>query len=180
MGSLFLAGDVGPRAFPSHPTSHLDDDREYQRASNESSLFLAAERKLCHSASRMPRYDESPGNGPTIPLWEELESRFDAKIVTYENDGQDLPGGMCGCCGSGPDVSPAWRAEPWYVYRAGICDSDGVYYSMLCEGCLEEIRDANARRPETERDEIARELTELLGDDLDGAQTMMDDLGLGE
>lgn len=25
-----------------------------------------------------------------------------------------------------------------YIYRAGLCDSDDVYYSMLCEGCLEE------------------------------------------
>ncbi len=108
----------------------------------------------------------------------ELESRFHAKIVTYEDDGREKPGGMCGCCGGGPDVSPSWRSEPWYVYRAGFCDSDGVYFSMLCEGCLEEIQDANAHRPQTERDEIAREITKLLGDDLDGAQTMMDDFGL--
>ena len=87
---------------------------------------------------------------------------------------------MCGCCGGGPDVSPSWRPEPWYIYRAGICDSDGVYYSMLCEGCLEEIQDENARRPATERDEIAREVTELLGDDIDGAQAMMEDLNLGD
>ena len=53
-------------------------------------------------------------------------------------------------------------------------------FSMLCEGCLEEIREENARRPQTERDEVAREVTELLGDDVDGAQTMMDDLNLGQ
>ena len=46
----------------------------------------------------MPRNDESPSNGSNIPLREELESRFNAKIVTYENDGNELPGGMCGCC----------------------------------------------------------------------------------
>ncbi len=62
------------------------------------------------------------------------------------------------------------------MYRAGICDSDGVYYSMLCEGCLDEVRFENSQRPQTERDEIAREVTGLLGDDIDGAQTMMDDL----
>lgn len=127
----------------------------------------------------MRRNDESPSDGPNIPLREELESRFEAKIVSYENDGKELPGGMCSCCGGGPDVSPTWRSEPWYVYRAGICDSDGVYFSMLCEGCLEEIHDANARRPQTERDEIAHQVTELLGDDIDGAQSMMDDLDLG-
>jgi hypothetical protein len=83
---------------------------------------------------------------------------------------------MCNCCGGGPNTDPDWRGDPWYVFRAGFCDSDGVYFSQLCEGCLEEIRDENERRPQPERDEIAREITELLGDDTDGAQTMMDDL----
>ena len=81
--------------------------------------------------------------------------------------------------GSGPNTAPDWRGDPWYVYRAGICDADGVYYSMLYEGCLEDIREENARRPQTDRDAVAREVTELLGDDLDGAQSMMDDLNLG-
>lgn len=120
--------------------------------------------------------NENAKNRPEIPMREELEARFDARIVTYERDGADLPGGMCGCCGGGPNVEPDWRSEPWYVYRAGICDSDGVFYGMLCEGCLEDIRDENARRPQTERDDIAREITELLVDDIDGAQAMMDDL----
>ena len=62
------------------------------------------------------------------------------------------------------------------MYRAGICDADGVYYAMLCEGCLEEIRFEKSKRPQTERDEVAETITELLGDDIDGAQSMMDDL----
>jgi len=111
-----------------------------------------------------------------VPQQAELEARFRAKIVTFDDRGICRPGGMCGCCGSGPDPSPDWRADPWYVFKAGFCDADGVYYSMLCEGCLEDIREANRRRPETERDQIAREVTDLLGDDIDGAQTMMDDL----
>ena len=78
----------------------------------------------------------------------------------------------------GPDVSPSWRPEPWYNFHAGICDSNGVHFSILCEGCLEDIRAENARRPQTERDEVARQVTELMDGDLDGAQTMMDDLGL--
>lgn len=110
----------------------------------------------------------------------EMESRLKAKIVTYENQGKEKPGGMCGCCGSGPNIAPDWRGDPWYIYRAGFCDSDGVYYSMLCEGCLEDIRESNAKRRESTRDEIAREVTELLGDDLDGAQSFMDDLPAGE
>lgn len=123
-----------------------------------------------------PDYSPPGNNNPHVPLKAELEKRFGAKIVTYE-DGSDIcPGGQCGCCGSGPNVSPDWRDEPWYVFRAGICDADGVYFSMLCEGCLEEIRAENDHRPQTQRDEIAREITELLGDDVDGAQSMMDDL----
>jgi len=110
----------------------------------------------------------------------ELETRFQTKIITFEMDGKELPGGMCGCCGSGPSVAPSWRSEPWYIYRAGLCDSDGVFYSMLCEGCLEDIRDENAKRPETLRDEIAREVSELLGDDIDGAQSMMNDFDVDE
>jgi hypothetical protein len=105
-----------------------------------------------------------------------MESRLRAEVVTYESKGQVLPGGMCGCCGGGPNSEPDWRDEPWYIYRAGLCDGDGVYYSMLCEGCLDDIRAENAKRPQTERDRMAQLVTELLGDDLDGADGLMEDL----
>ncbi len=124
----------------------------------------------------MPRDNESPQGQLAIPMRDELESQLQARIVTYENSGQELPGGMCGCCGGGSDAKPDWRSEPWYIYRAGICDTDGVYYSMLCEGCLEDIRFANEGRADTQRDETARQITDLMGDDLDGAQGFMDDL----
>ena len=106
----------------------------------------------------------------------EMEQRMDAKIVTYDDRGVLKPGGMCGCCGSGPNANPDWRHEPWYVYKAGFCDTDGVYYSQLCEGCLEDIRHENSKRPQTERDDVARTISELMGDDIDGAQVFMDDL----
>lgn len=120
-----------------------------------------------------------PGNDGRldVPFKADMEQRLSAKIVTYEDGDRVLPGGMCRCCGSGPNRTPDWRGEPWYIYHAGLCDADGVYYSMLCEGCLEELREFNAQRPTTQRDEIARDVTELLGDDLDGAQSFMDDLG---
>ena len=105
-----------------------------------------------------------------------MEARLRAKVVTFEKEGREAPGGMCGCCGGGPNCEPDWRDEPWYVYQAGICDGDGVYYSMLCEGCLEDIRSENAARPKTERDQIARLVTNLMGDDLDGAQSLMEDV----
>lgn len=114
----------------------------------------------------------------SVPHREEMEGRLQAVVVTFNDNGVIKPGGMCGCCGGGPDPAPDWRAEPWYVYRAGICDADGIYFAMLCEGCLEDIRTENKRRPQTERDRIAREVSELLGDDIDGAQAMMDDLDL--
>lgn len=117
---------------------------------------------------------ESP-NESWLPLRKEMEERQKAKVVTFEDDGAIKPGGQCSCCGSGPNATPDWRGDPWYVYQAGVCDADGIYYSMLCEGCLEDIRHENEQRPRTERDDFAREVTELLGDDLDGAQSMMDD-----
>ena len=111
-----------------------------------------------------------------VPMKDELEARFKTTIITYEKRGVMCPGGQCGCCGTGPNGEPDWQSEPWYIYRAGICDGDGVYYSMLCEDCLETIRAENAKRIATERDETASDITELMGDDVDGAQTFMDDL----
>jgi hypothetical protein len=104
-----------------------------------------------------------------------MEARLQAKVVTFEKDGDESPGGMCQCCGGGPETEPAWRSEPWYVFYAGLCDGDGVYYAALCEGCLEDIRAENAKRPTTNRDEVAKVVTELLGDDIDGAQSFMED-----
>lgn len=128
----------------------------------------------------MDRPDHLPSGEKCVPLRAELESRLQAKIITFEDGGVLKPGGMCGCCGSGPNVEPDYRSDPWYVYQAGICDSDGIYFAMLCEGCLEEIRSANAARPQTLRDEQAKIITQLLGDDFDGAQAMMEDFEIIE
>ncbi len=114
---------------------------------------------------------------PNVPMQAELEARFGHKIITYDHgDNEHHPGGMCSCCGSGPNATPDWRDEPWYVFRAGFCDSDGIYLSMLCEGCLEELEFDYKQRPKTLRDEMAEAVNELLGDDIDGAQSMMEDL----
>lgn len=115
------------------------------------------------------------------PQMEELEAVMRAKIVTYKDimgpcKGSEFVGGQCSCCGGGPTWAPDWRRDPWLIYRAGICDSDGVFYSMLCEGCLDEIRAANFKRKPTERDTAAAVVSDLLGDDIDGAQAMMEDL----
>ena len=110
----------------------------------------------------------------------EMEQQYKAKVIVYEDGDVIRPGGMCRCCGAGPDAGPDYRGEPFYIYTAGLCDGDGVYYSMLCESCLEDMRFENEKRARkrllTERDETARDVTELMGDDIDGAQSFMDDL----
>ena len=85
--------------------------------------------------------------------------------------------GMCGCCGSYGNED-----LPWFIYKASLCDADGVYYPRLCGdfnghgGCLEDVATENIRTP-TESDDAAELVGELLGDDLDGAQAMMEDFG---
>ena len=86
---------------------------------------------------------------------------------------------MCSCCGAGPRVDD--EGDWWLIFQAGLCDEDGVYYGMLCDlpdgsGCLSMIREENARRQHTRRDKQATVITELLGDDLDGAQALMENL----
>ena len=93
------------------------------------------------------------------------------------------PGGMCSCCGAGPRVTD--EHDWWLVFKAGLSDSDGVFYSMLCvgcdgSGCLPEVRAANARRKPTFRDEAGALVMDLMGDDIDGAESMMDDADFAE
>ena len=118
---------------------------------------------------------EEPSDNSHIPRRAEMEEFYKTKVVTFMDGDVKKPGGMCNCCGSGPKTEPDWRGDPWYVYQAGICDSDGVFYGMLCEGCLEEIRHANEQRVVTERDEQAEIIRHLFEDDIDGMQTFMDD-----
>ena len=49
---------------------------------------------------------------------------------------------------------------------------------MLCGGCLGAIRKENEGRAKTLRDEQAEIVRQLLGDDMDGAQAMMDQVQL--
>ncbi len=111
-----------------------------------------------------------------LPMRAEMEHRFQAKVIVFEKDGQLHAGGMCRCCGSGPNIQPDYQHEPWFIYKANLCDADGVFYAMACQDCLEEIRLANNMRPKTDRDEMAEIISELMDDDLDGSQSMMDDL----
>ncbi|HCK33885.1 MAG TPA: hypothetical protein DHW20_01820 [Gemmatimonadetes bacterium] len=65
---------------------------------------------------------------------------------------------------------------PWYVYHAGIADRDGVFYSMLCQGCLEDIRLENTSRDKTDTDHKAELVRLLLPGDPDGQTSIMEDL----
>jgi hypothetical protein len=113
----------------------------------------------------------------------DAETMFKAKVITFESQFDNpkkltSPGGMCSCCGAGPRVSD--EHDWWLVFRAGLCDSDGVFYAMLCggpsgEGCLEEIRHENAKRKRTVRDDAAAVTRMMNGDDVDGMAADMDD-----
>jgi hypothetical protein len=113
------------------------------------------------------------------------EALHDAKAITFDSQFDNperrfAPGGMCSCCGASGRVDG--EDDWWLVFRAGLVDSDGEYYAMLCggpdgSGCLAEVRAENARRTPTFRDEAAALVTDLLGDDLDGAQALMEDFG---
>ncbi|MBV8382414.1 MAG: hypothetical protein JOZ63_07395 [Planctomycetaceae bacterium] len=99
------------------------------------------------------------------------EALHHANVITFASqfdnpEGKVEPGGMCSCCGAGPKIT---EYDWWLVFRAGICDSDGVYYSMLCDGptgggCLSAIRAENAKRRRTSRDHAVAIVAELLGD----------------
>tara|TARA_Y100000590_G_scaffold16756_1_gene20116 strand:- start:541 stop:771 length:231 start_codon:yes stop_codon:yes gene_type:complete len=64
----------------------------------------------------------------------------------------------------------------WYVYGASVIDVDGVYFARLCGdadgrgGCLE---DAERAGPDDHHG--ARMVADLLGDDTDGAESMIED-----
>jgi hypothetical protein len=115
---------------------------------------------------------------------EAAEARFKTPVITFESSFDNpkrltSPGGQCSCCGLSPNIES--EDDWWLVFKAGLADSDGVYYSMLCDnpsrdGCLSDIRRANDKRTPTMRDEAAALVSDLMGDDVDGAEAFMEDL----
>ena len=114
---------------------------------------------------------------------QDAEALHKAKVVTFESqfnnpDGLTSPGGQCSCCGGSPRITRG--SDWWLVFRAGLCDGDGEFFAMLCDGptgdgCLSAIRRENARRKPTFRDRAAEVVRDLNGDDLDGMVADMDD-----
>jgi hypothetical protein len=113
----------------------------------------------------------------------EAELMLQATVITFESQFDNPksltePGGMCSCCGAGPRITG--REDWWLVFKAGLCDSDGVFYSMLCDnptgdGCLSAIGRENAKRKPTFRDEAADIIASMNGDDVDGMQAEFED-----
>ncbi len=71
--------------------------------------------------------------------------------------------GSCGCCGAGGD-------EP--VFVANVRDADGTYYARLCDDCFD---DFEAQGDFDRNDASLAIVSDLLGDDLDGIQTILED-----
>lgn len=113
----------------------------------------------------------------------DAEAMHKATAITFESQFDNpkkltSPGGMCSCCGASGRVSD--EHDWWLVFKAGLCDSDGVFFSMLCggpdgSGCLEEIRHQNAKRERTFRDDAADLIRTMNGDDVDGMESDFDD-----
>ncbi len=89
-----------------------------------------------------------------------------AKYATANGKKYELTQGSCSCCGTSP-------GKNFSVVRAGLVDSDGVYYALLCAevdegqawgGCLEDVLREQARKGKNPRQEKANILRSLLGE----------------
>ena len=94
--------------------------------------------------------------------------------------------GMCSCCAANPrakgDPSPypsvlgRSMGYDWFVYDARVVDVDGIYFARLCGdadglgGCLDE-----AERAGPDDHHGAKMVADLLGDDTDGAESVLAD-----
>ena len=114
------------------------------------------------------------------------EERVPHKGVTDRGRVCSTVPGSCSCCGANPrergrGAWNPWGEGPpqnfdWYVYDARRIDEDGIYFARLCgdvdgKGCLSDVEPAAA-----DQHEGAQALADILGDDTDGAQSMIEDL----
>ena len=107
-----------------------------------------------------------------------MSDQEDIKIVSIDGKEYKETKASCSCCSAKP-------TKDWRVYKAGISDSDGIYFSYLCgapddglDGCLEwAIDDAKKATGSAKGRQIAASiLSDLLGDDEDGIASEMEDL----
>ena len=84
-------------------------------------------------------------------------------------------GGSCSCCGAQDTTD---KGGDWYVYRAGFCDTDGVFYPRLCGsvdglGCISDVKPAPADHPRQVQADL---LIEMMPDEIDdNVATEMED-----
>jgi len=87
--------------------------------------------------------------------------------------------GSCSCCGA--ESHPDRGQGAWYMYRAGWCDSDGVYMARLCgdfygSGCISEVSPGESERAQ-ERTLRAKIMLDMMPEEADdGIQTEMEDI----
>ncbi len=108
--------------------------------------------------------------------------------VTSRGKTFPLTGASCSRCGGRPhnpgerDINGYKRDDAWFVAKAPMCDTDGVFYSFLCtsedgsEGCLGDTLDEQDDVPK-HRKELLGVLEGCMGDDIDGMAAYMQDLG---
>lgn len=109
-------------------------------------------------------------------------------------------GGWCRCCGAedheaGQKIGQAGARRYWDrgwmpddrwsddfpVYKAGLVDSDGVYYAALCESCFDAIEaEISEDKPDQEtllKRDLANAMLELMPEEYaDGIVTELEDL----
>lgn len=117
------------------------------------------------------------------------ESKGEITRTDVECRGKRFPlvGASCSRCGGRPhnpgeeDTNRHIRDDAWFVVRAPLCDTDGVFYSYLCtdpdgnEGCLGDTLDEQAEVPKA-RKELLEVLEGCEGDDDDGLAADMEDM----
>lgn len=78
----------------------------------------------------------------------------------------------CSCCGARDN------GEDFFVFEAGFCDSDGVYYAKLCGdydgyGCIYAVD-----YEDSEKNELVSMLKDMMPNEIcDGVPGFLDDLG---
>ena len=109
------------------------------------------------------------------------------KLVTVFDRQWARSPASCSCCSASPTRDDAPLTEyPWYCYRAGLTDRDGVHYGYLCgdvdglAGCLESVlleqhKDKVAGRKPTGAQVATKILSDLMPDDPDGVQAEIED-----
>ena len=102
---------------------------------------------------------------------------FDPLTITIDGKTYQQTSGMCSCCGHGASMENSGNnhnednyLDNFWLFKAGYCDSDGIYMARLCanlaiqEGCLYDIDPKEASK---DIQDMANLANSLLADDND-------------